>query len=293
MVDLPAVPQNTVMLTASGVLLVLSMSAGGSVAMAATPVASANVVDYDVAFAQAFPGSGNEHRITDWTLYAALVAGDLVTYGGKVDPAIMKRVDAAKAKPYQMQQVEMSLKRDARLVAAFNDQRHRIRSMILYADGGGFADDKCRRVLVYVKGEFRLVLGEGNDGGDRLSHATIAPGCPSTLDRGFQITAGRSSRFKCWPTESVTQCGWALPDMPAALKSVIETDYPGSMTLRWRWRGLGDVVHTRYVDAMGNRVASHESVALTVPAELSLEFVDPRGHLLWTAPAAGIAGRSR
>jgi hypothetical protein len=221
------------------------------------------------------------------------VAGDLVSYGQKVDPAVAKRVDDAKGKPYQMQQVEMSLKGDARLVAAFNAQRHRIRSMILYADGGGFADSKCRHPLVYVDNEFRLVLGESNDGGDRLSHATIAPSCPSTLDRGFQITAGLSSRFKCWSTDSVTKCGWALPDMPAALKSVIETDYPASMTLRWRWRGLGDVVHTRYVDAMGNRVATHNSVALTVPAELSLDFVNPTGHLLWTARAAGVAGRSR
>lgn len=274
-------------------LLVLSTIAGGSVANAAPPVADANLVDYEVAFTRAFPGSGDEHRIADWTFYSALVAGDLVTYGEKVDPAIAKRVDVAKGKPYQMQQVEMSLKRDARLVAAFNAQRRRIRSMSLYADGGGFADDKCRHALVYLDNEFRLVLGQSNDGGDRLSHATIAPSCPSTLDRGFQITAGRSSRFKCWSTQSVTQCGWALPDMPAALKSVIETDYPASMTLRWRWRGLGDVVHTRYVDAMGNRVAAHESVALTVPAELSLEFVNPAGHLLWTAPAAGVARRSR
>src|SRR4029078_3514287 len=81
--------------------------------------------------------------------------------------------------------------------------------------------------------------------------------------------------------------------MPAALKSVIETDYPGAMTLRWRWRGLGDVVHTRYVDAMGNRVGAQASVALTVPAELSLEFVSPGGDLLWSAPAAAVAGRSR
>ena len=273
------------------VLLVLATIAGGSVARAAPPAAKAEVVDYDLAFARAFPGSGNEHRVTDWTFYSALVAGDLVTYGEKVDPAIAKRVNDAKGKPYQTQQVKMSLKGDARLVAAFNAQRLRIRSMVLYADGGGFADEKCRHAVVYVENEFRLVLGEGNDGGDRLSHATIAPGCPSTLDRGFQFTAGRSSRFKCWSTESVTQCGWALPDMPAALKSVIETDYPGSMTLRWRWRGLGDVVHTRYIDAMGNRVASHGSVALTVPAELSLEFVNPSGRLLWTAPATGAVAR--
>ena len=274
-------------------LLVLSTIAGGSVAGTATPAASSKVVDYDLAFAQAFPGSGNAYRITDWTFYSALVAGDLVTYAGKVDPAIAARVDAAKGKPYLTQQVAMSLKRDARLVAAFKAQRHRMESMILYADGGGFADEKCRHPLVYVENEFRLVLGENNDGGDRLSHATIAPSCPSTLDRGFQITAGRSARFKCWPTESVTQCGWALPDMPAALKNVVETDYPGSMTLRWRWRGLGDVVHTRYLDAMGNRVSVQASVALTVPAELSLEFVSPGGDLLWSAPAAAVARRSR
>jgi len=264
------------MVSACRVLLVVSMMAGGSVASAATPAASPTVVDYDFAFARAFPGSGDAHRIADWTFYSALVAGDLVTYGGKVDPAVAARVDAAKGKPYQMQQVETSLKRDGRLVAAFNAQRQRIRSMILYADGSGFADDKCRHPLVYVENEFRIVLGQGNSGGDRLSHATIAPGCPSTLDRGFQITAGRSSRFKCWPTESAT-----------------ETDYPGAMTLRWRWRGLGDVVHTRYVDAMGNRVAAQASVALTVPGELSLEFVSPGGDLLWSAPAAAVAGRSR
>ncbi len=132
--------------------------------------------------------------------------------------------------------------------------------------------------------EFRLVLGEGGDGADPLSHATIAPGCPSALYPGFQITAGRSSRFKCWPTEYVTRCGWALPDMPAALKGVVETDYPASMALRWRWRGLGDVVHTRYVDANGNRVASQDRVAVTVPGDLSLEFVALDGHVLWTAP---------
>ena len=46
--------------------------------------------------------------------------GDLVTYGEKVDPSIAKRADGAKGKPYQTQQVEMTVKGDARLVAAFN-----------------------------------------------------------------------------------------------------------------------------------------------------------------------------
>src|SRR6478672_7711955 len=106
------------MVSGCRVLLVLATIAGGSVAIAATPAASPKVVDYDLAFAQAFPGSGNEHRITDWTFYSALVAGDLVTYAEKVDPAIAARVDAAKGKPYQTKQVEMSHKRETRLDAA-------------------------------------------------------------------------------------------------------------------------------------------------------------------------------
>jgi hypothetical protein len=269
-----------------GTALVLSIVAGGSVARAAAPVASPRSVDYDLAFAEAFPGAGSEHQITDWTLYAALIAGDLMTYAKRVDPAIAKRSADAQGKPYQTEQVEMSVKDDARLVAAFNDQRRRIRSMVLYADGAGFADEKCGHLLTYVENEFRLVLGESDDGGDPLSHATIAPACPFTLARGFQITAGRSSRFKCWSTKFVTRCGLALPDMPAALKGVIESEYPASVALRWRWRGLGDVVHTRFMDANGNRVAAHDSVALTVPGELSPEFVDASGHVLWTAPSS-------
>jgi hypothetical protein len=67
---------------------------------------------------------------------------------------------------------------------------------------------------------------------------------------------------------------------------VVENDYPASLALRWRWRGLGDVVHTRYADANGNRVAIQHGVAVTVPDELSLEFVGADGHVLWTASAA-------
>lgn len=272
--------------------MVLAMIAVGSLASAGTPLAGSKSVDYERAFVEAFPSTGSEHRITDWTLYTALVTGDLVTYGEKVDPSIAKRAEGAKGKPYQTQQVELTIKGDARLVAAFNDQRRRIRAMVVYVDGDGFASEKCRHLLTYVEKEFRLVLGESGEGGDPLSHATIAPSCPSALQPGFQITAGRSSRFKCWPAEYVTRCGWALPDMPAALKGVVETDYPRSLALRWRWRGLGDVVHTRYVDAHGNRVPTQDRVAVTVPGELSLEFVDADGHVLWTAPAAAPAHRT-
>jgi hypothetical protein len=266
---------------AAFLLLMAPPTSGGHAATVAGP----KRVDYELAFAEAFPGSGSEHRIADWTLYTALVTGDLVTYGEKVDPSIAKRADGAKGKPYQTQQVELTVKGDARLVAAFNDQRRRIQAMVLYVDGGGLANEKCRRPLTYVENEFRLVLGESSDGADPLSHATIAPGCPSALVPGFQITAGRSSRFKCWQTAFVTRCGWALPDMPTALKGVVESRYPASMSLRWRWRGLGDVVHTRYVDANGNRVAIHDRALVTVPGELDLEFVDADGHVLWTAPA--------
>ena len=145
----------------------LAMIAFGSVAQAATPAAGPKSVDYELAFAAAFPGAGVEHQITDWTLYAALVAGDLVAYAEKIDPAIAKRAADAKGKPYQTQQMEVSVRGDDRLVAAFNDQRRRLRSMMVYADGGGFAVDKCRHPLVYVKDEFRLVLGESDEGGDR------------------------------------------------------------------------------------------------------------------------------
>ena len=282
---------------AAGLALLATLATGvaqaGGGRVVALVASARETTDYELAFTRAFPASGSEHRITDWTLYTALVTGDLVTYGEKIDPSIAKRADGARGKPYQTQQVEMTIRGDARLVAAFNTQRRRIETMVLYVDGDGFADEKCRRSLTYVENEFRVVLGEGGDGADPLSHATIAPSCPSSLHAGFQITAGRSSRFKCWPTEYVTRCGWALPDMPAALKDVVESAYPASMALRWRWRGLGAVVHTRYVDANGNRVGIRGRVAVTVPGELSLEFVDADGHVLWTASATTPARRSR
>ncbi|HVZ85396.1 MAG TPA: hypothetical protein VHG72_00380 [Polyangia bacterium] len=275
-----------------GAAVLLSVLAGGSAA-AATPAIGPKGTDYELAFAQAFPAAGGEHRISDWALYTSLVAGDLVTYARRIDPAVAKRADEAQGKPYQTQQVEVSVRGDLRLVAAFNDHRHRIQSMVVYVDGEGFTDAKCQHDLTYVEGEFRLVLGESGTGGDPLSHATIAPSCPFTLARGFQVTAGRSSRFKCWPTKYAVRCGLALPDMPVALKGVIESQYPASVALRWRWRGLGDVVRTRYVDANGNRVPAHGGVAVTVPDELSPEFVDAGGHVLWTAPAAAAAGSRR
>jgi hypothetical protein len=261
--------------------------AGGSMSSAATPPpAGQKRADYERVFVAAFPAAGSDHQITDWALYTALVTGDLVAYAQVVDPDIAKRAADAKGKPYQTQQVAVRVKGDPDLMAAFNGQRLRLRAMAVYADAGGFAGDKCQLVLTYVGSEFRLVLGEGDGRSDPLSHATIAPSCPSALAPGFQITAGRSSRFKCWPTKYVTRCGWALPDMPAELKGVVESRYPASVSLRWRWRGIKEVVRTRYTDTGGNRVSDHDSVALTVPDALSLAFVDADGHVLWTAPAS-------
>jgi hypothetical protein len=170
-------------------MIALPAIAGASPSSAATPTARPQIVDYERTFAQAFPGAGTEHRIADWTFYAALVAGDVVTYAQKVDPAIAKRAGEAQGKPYQLQQVEMSVKRDARLVAAFDDQRRRIQAMVVYVDGSSFANDRCRHLLTYVENEFRLVLGESGDGADPLSHATIAPSCSSTLVPGVDGAA--------------------------------------------------------------------------------------------------------
>jgi hypothetical protein len=80
--------------------------------------------------------------------------------------------------------------------------------------------------------------------------------------------------------------------MPVALKRVIETDYPTKMTLRWRWRGLGAAVRTRYLDAGGNRVGPRASATLTVPLALGVEFVDGGGRVLWAAPPSPASGRA-
>jgi hypothetical protein len=276
----------------AGVVAGLSLLAVGSFVEAATPPGNPSPVDFEAAFARTFPGSGTEHRIADWNVYAALATGDVVAYAEKIDPALAKRAEDVRGKPYQSQQLETSIKGDLPLVAAFNEQRRRIKSMVLYADGSGFKADGCQHPLVYVGKEFRLVLGESSDRSDPLSHATIAPSCPQALQSGFQITGGRSSRFMCWDTKLGAACGWRLPDMPAALKGVVESTYPKSIALRWRWRGLGGVVRTRYVDDQGNRVGARDGAALTVPVELTLEFVDEAGHVIWTAPATGPAGKS-
>ena len=271
-------------------LAILTMGIGAMFSPCRSAWASGPTIDYESVFAKSFPLLGDEHAITDWTLYQALVTGDVVTYALRVDPTIAAEMDGIRGRAYQTQQLETRLKQDRRLVATFDGQRKRLQSMVVTFG----ADAKtCPRPVAYVENEFRLVLGESSEGGDPLSHATIAPGCPPTLDAGFQVTAGRSSRFTCWTAKDSTLCGWRLPDMPVALKRVIESDYPTKMTLRWRWCGLGAAVRTRYVDAGGNRVGPRAGATLTVPLALSVEFVDGGGRVLWAATPSPASGARR
>jgi hypothetical protein len=265
----------------------------------ATPLALAEsgqssarkTVDFETAFAARFPGGPDEHQVADWKLYAALVDDDVVAYAARIDDGVAGRLEAARGKAYQTQQLETAIKQDKRLRAAFDDQRRRIRTMMLYSDGEGAAGGACRRSIVYVATEFRLVLGTRASGADPLASATVAPGCAVSSDVHFQITAGRSPRFRCWPGVNETMCGWRLPDMPDSLKEVIEDQYPRSIKLRWHWRGLGAVSRVRSVDSNGDRVSEREASDVTTPLELGLEFVDAAGRVLWTAPATAPARR--
>jgi len=261
--------------------LVLAMVGGALFAGSAR--AQQPRVDYDAAFSKKFPLERDEHPITDWPLYEALVTGDVVGYAVRVDAALALEQDRIVGRAFQIQQFESRIKQDRELVAAFEGQRKRLKSMIVSTTGGG--DDKaCPHAVVYVDNEFRVVIGQTSDRADPLWRATIAPGCAQTMDSGFRVTAGRSPRFTCWPTVYTTSCGWRLPDMPVALKRIIESDYPARMTLRWHWRGLGASVRGRSLDADGNRVALGAGATVTVPLALGLDFVDQGGHVLWNAP---------
>jgi hypothetical protein len=252
------------------------------------------LVDYDASFSRSFPSSGGtpagsvgiEHPIKDWPLYAALATGDVVAYAARLDPAVAAEMEQSKGRLYQTQQLEDRIKADRRLATAFQGQRQRLKSMVVTTEASGIDTHACAHQLVYVSNEFRLVLGKSSEAGDPLSHATIAPSCPQRLEPGFQLTGGRSSRFTCWATDDSTVCGWRLPDMPVALKATIETTYPTRVTLRWRWRGLGAVVRTRYIDGSGNRVGANAGTGVTPPVDLGLDFVGENGQVLWSAPAS-------
>jgi hypothetical protein len=103
---------------------------------------------------------------------------------------------------------------------------------------------------------------------------------------GLQITAGRSPRYRCWSGANETLCGWRLPDMPDSLKQVVESEYPESIKLRWRWRGLDGNVRVRYLDWNGNRIDEGGGITVAVPKDLELQFLDGKGQLLWTARGA-------
>ncbi|MCU1277508.1 MAG: hypothetical protein JWM53_1054 [bacterium] len=253
------------------------------------PPAARKSVDFEAAFAEGFPAVAAEHHVADWKLYAALVDGDVIAYAARIDAAVGHRLEAARGKGYQMQQVEAAIKQNKPLRAAFDDQRRRLRTMLLYSDGG--ESGLCRRSVVYVGDEFRLVLGARARGADPLASATVAPSCAESGDAHFQLTAGQSTRFKCWTSVNETSCGWRLPDMPDSLKQVIEDQYPGAIKLRWHWRGLGGVSRVRFLDSNGNRVGEAQATDVTTPLELGLEFVDAAGRVLWTAPSTAPSRR--
>ena len=271
-------------------VLVTPIAVPAAFAESAAPAAR-HPVDFEAAFVAGFPAVAEEHHVADWKLYAALVDGDVVAYAARIDTAFARRLEDARGKGYQTQQVEAAIKHDPRLRAAFEEQRRRIRTMVLYSDGDGDASGACRRSVVYVGDEFRLVLGARVRGADPLASATVAPACGDAGDGHVQLTAGRSPRFRCWPSVDETRCGWRLPDMPDSLKSVIEDRYPSSIKLRWRWRGLGGVSRVRSVDADGNRVAEAQATEVTTPLELGWEFVDGEGRILWTAPSTAPSRR--
>jgi len=252
-------------------------------AVAPAAPAAAQKAAYDDQFNRAFPVSGDAHRIESWETYVALASDDIIGYAQAVDPVIAKQAAEAKGKPYQTKLLERAIRDDATIAGAFSDQRRRLQSMAVTANARGFGTYPCQHALAYVDGEFRLILGEGGGHGASLSRSIIAPGCPSTLDDTFQLTAGASPRFMCWASTTATRCGWRLTDMPLGLKAVVESRYPESLALRWRWRGLGKPLQTPYVDDEGNRVAGRRNVTLSVPSGLSLDFVDEAGKVVWSA----------
>src|SRR5207247_2067114 len=129
--------------------------------------------DFETAFAAGFPAVADEHHVADWKLYAALVDGDIVAYAGRIDAGIGRRIEEARGKGYQTHQVEAAIKQDARLRAVFEEQRRRVRTMVVYSDGDGDASGMCRRSVVFVGSEFRLVLGARAAGADPLASATV------------------------------------------------------------------------------------------------------------------------
>ena len=278
-------------LTVFGVFLMASVWApatpGQRPASAAAPA-----TDYEAEFVRRFPLVAGAHKVADWGLYAALVSGDIVAYAAEMDPQVATSIEKAAGKGYQTQQLQEQIRQDDRLRAAFARHRGRVAAMTLYADGAGADKGGCRHPLVYVSREFRLILGESLSGEDPLVRSTVAPSCSRVGEAGLQITAGSSSRFKCWTVDNVTTCGWRLPDMPIDLKQIIESEYPESIKARWRWRGVGGVKRVRYPGFYGTREEG-DSVALTVPVGLALEFIDGAGRVRWTADSANWSAGSR
>jgi hypothetical protein len=112
-------------------LAILTVGIGALVSLCRPARAAVPAIDYESVFAKTFPLLGDEHAITDWTLYQALVTGDVVTYALRVDPMSAAEMDGSRGRAYQTQQLEGRLKQDRRLVAAFDGQRKRLQSMVV------------------------------------------------------------------------------------------------------------------------------------------------------------------
>ena len=52
------------------------------------------------------------HQVADWELYRALVAGDVVAYAVRIDPAIAKQLALAKGRAYQTRLLEQDVKQE-------------------------------------------------------------------------------------------------------------------------------------------------------------------------------------
>jgi hypothetical protein len=171
-----------------------SLIGSGQAAETASTPAKTGV--YEAEFAKRFPLVSGAYHVADWPLYTALVGGDIVGYASKIDPTLATRFERSAGKAYQSQQLAADIKGNPDLRASFDDHRRRLATMVLYSDGASLQLQACQHAIVYVEDEFRLVLGQVPRGDQPLAHATVAPGCPQSLEPGFQLTAGRSSRFK-------------------------------------------------------------------------------------------------
>src|SRR5437762_2665414 len=136
-------PAGAVVLSLLAVSTLLARTAAAG--EAAHPGAPSAV--YEAEFAKRFPLVSGEHHVSDWALYAALVAGDIVGYAAKIDLALAPRFEQAAGKPYQTERLTDDIKRDPGLRTSFDDHRRRLAAMTLYSDGDGAGRRGCQHPL--------------------------------------------------------------------------------------------------------------------------------------------------